>query len=134
MSSAGKPGVQLRAISDRDEALWAMRSIASQMPVTFDGGVEWTGLEGYCAECEHAIPPDDLRGSVVRLSPSVVAVDAVGVCRPCRLMTPFFWRLHADMRVTGPTASGWGEWRAHPSIFDRLTRWWTFLMHRQSRT
>lgn len=97
-----------------------MPSIQSQMPVVFAEGAEWTHFEGQCASCDKALTGDHLRGSIRRPLPAVAEVEAVGVCDECRLFTRFFYRLHADMRITAPKAGGWQEWRLRQSVLDHL--------------
>jgi len=108
-------------LNARDDELWKKPSVASQFPVCFENGTEWTSIVGYCADCGRAIPDGDLRGLVTRLLPKVACVDAVGVCRSCRLLTRFYWRLHDDFRLTGLSKHGWGEWRPERSILSRIS-------------
>ncbi len=103
-----------------------MDSIASQMPVEFSNGACWTELIGECKFCRREISDDLLRGSVTRPLPSVTVVEAVGVCPDCRIATPFLYRMHDDMRITGPRDGGWSTWMAKPSLWERfksLVRW-----------
>ncbi len=117
MSQATKP------ISERERQLLAMPSIASQFPVIFENGACWTELACACNICHKDIPPDLLRGTISRPVPSVVVVEAVGVCPDCRIATPFLYRMHDDMRITGPGKGQWQTWRPKLSLQDRLGRW-----------
>ena len=117
MNQATKP------ISERERQLLAMPSIASQFPVTFANGVCWTELTGTCNLCCKEIPADLLRGAVSRPVPSAIVIEAVGACPDCRVVTPFLYRMHDDMRITGQSKWGWQTWRPTPSIRDRLCRW-----------
>jgi hypothetical protein len=107
-------------VSDQDTRLMAEPSIASQMPVSFKNGTSWADLEGQCKGCGEPIRPKNLTGRVTHVLDSVAAVEAVGVCHPCGLITRFNFRLHDDMRVTGPTDQGWGAWESKPTLTDRL--------------
>jgi len=109
-------------LTERDGELWAKPPISAQLPVRFDNGTEFASIEGYCAKCDGAIIDADLRGTVTRLLPAVACVEAVGVCRSCRMLTRFYWRLHDDFRLTGPTRDGWGEWLPKQSMFSRVSR------------
>lgn len=106
-----------KPLSQRERELLGMASIASQMPVDFGNGARWTEFTGECKLCRKDIPPELLRGAVTRPIPSVAVVEAVGVCPDCRIATPFLYRLHDDMRVTGPREDGWRTW--HPDM-----TWW----------
>lgn len=111
--------------SGRDQELWSSPSVASQMPVRFEGAMEWQDLVGYCNGCGDAIPAADFRGLVTRPLARVACVEAVGVCRRCRLLTHFAWRLHPDGSVTGVGPNGrWGTWRSQPGWLARLRRGW----------
>lgn len=109
-------------VTERDDALWAMPTITSQMPVVFGSDVKWTRVSGHCAECGDTIPDSDMRGTVTRPVATCAVVDAVGICRRCRCLTRYVYRLHADMRVSAPTESGRKEWSHRPSLLDRLSR------------
>lgn len=98
----------------------ALPSIASQMPIQFRNGARWECFNGQCKGCSRDIAPARVTGRLTRLVDSVVTVEAVGVCAPCKLVTSFHYRLHDSMRITGKTDAGWALWKARPSIFDRM--------------
>lgn len=108
------------ALSDNDRELVALPSIASQMPVRFANGACWELFDGQCKDCGKDIASARLTGKVTRPMESVATVEAVGVCPSCKLLTRFYYRLHDDMRVSGPTDEGWATWQAKPSIYDRI--------------
>jgi len=109
-----------RNITARDLELWRMPSIQQQMPVVFSKDARWDEYDGHCASCGERIPAQDLRGIVRHPLATVAEIEAVGVCHGCRLVTRFLHRLHEDMRVTGLTRGGWGEWHPCPSWTTRL--------------
>ncbi len=117
-----------KPISEREKALLACPTIASQMPVIFGNGAEWSELTGICSFCKKIIPDDLLRGSVVRQLPSVAVVDAVGVCPDCRMATPFLYRMYDDMRLTGPRGGKWHTWKSPPSFMERIRSWLSMLV------
>jgi hypothetical protein len=96
-----------------------MPNIASQMPVEFDNGACWVAFTGECKFCGNDIPEKLLHGLVSRPITSVAVVEAIGVCPECRMATPFLYRMHDDMRLTGPRADGWKTWRAEPTLLER---------------
>lgn len=101
----------IRPLTPRDRELLEMAPIASQMPVAMKGGAVWDGLDGMCATCGLQIPAPLLRGQVSRPNENVAVIEAVGVCPDCRLATPFLYRLHHDMRITGLKDGVWRTWR-----------------------
>lgn len=109
-------------LSGNDRELLAFPSIASQMPVRFANGACWERLDGQCKACGKDIATAYLTGRVARPMESVATVEAVGVCPSCKLVTRFHYRLHDDMRISGPTDEGWATWQVKPSIFDRLRK------------
>ena len=109
-------------LSDSDLELLKMPSIAAQMPVRFSNGAYWGRITGYCSDCGKEIPTASFTGRVTQPMESLATVEAVGFCKPCRLVTRFYYRLHDDMRITGPTEKGWATWQAKSSIFYRLGR------------
>lgn len=108
-------------LTPRDQELLGMPSVISQFPIAFANGDQWEEFDGECLECGHAIPRDSVRGIVSRPIESVAVVEAVGLCRACTLVTRFNYRLHDDMRLTGPRENGWKTWKAKPSLLDRLS-------------
>lgn len=96
-----------------------MAPIASHMPVALRGGATWDGFEGMCASCGHQIPAPLLRGQVSRPNESVAVIEAVGICPDCRIATPFLYRLHSDMRITGLKDGVWRTWRPTLGLLDK---------------
>ena len=102
--------------------LLAQPSIDSQMPVKFSSGATWEHFKGQCRECEVEIKDSLLTGRVTRPFPGVAVIEAVGICYACRLITPFHYRLHDDMRVTGQSNDGtWKTWKARRTIWNQIT-------------
>lgn len=108
------------ALSTRDLQLLKMPTIETQMPVRFNNGAEWTELKGECKGSGCTLPEANMRGSVLMPFPNVAVVEAVGVCHDCKLVTRFLYRLHDDMRITGPRNGKWLEWDTKTSFVDKL--------------
>lgn len=108
-----------KPITQRERALLTMPSITSQMPIEFKNGAIWTEFTGECKFCKKDVPAELLCGSVTRPIETVAVVEAVGVCPECRIATPFLYRMHDDMRLTGPCEDGWKTWRAEPTLWER---------------
>ena len=108
-------------VSARDKELLDMPSIASQMPVIFSNGAQWSELECECKGCGKALPANLVRGAVVRQNEHMASIEASGVCHECRLLTRYCYRLHDDMRITGPREDGWRTWGGYrPTLIQRL--------------
>lgn len=86
-------------------------SIAGCFPLTLPGGGKVDTFSGHCAKCDEEIPDADLRGSVIKVIPTVATISAVGLCRKCSCLTPFHHRIRA---VDGHLQSEWigdaGRW------------------------
>lgn len=82
---------QTRPISKRQLEMAEMPTIASQLPVKA-GRIDLTVFHGSCARCKQTIPEDKLTGTVRSPIDTVTVVEAVGICEPCRLLTPFLMR------------------------------------------
>lgn len=107
-------------VTTRDRKLLDMPSIASQMPVQFANGAHWYELECECRGCGKVLPEEQVRGAVVRHD-RMASIEASGVCHDCRLLTRFVYRLHDDMRITGPREDGWRTWGGQRvTLFQRL--------------
>lgn len=111
-----------KPITQRERELLTKPRIANQMPVEFKNGACWVEFIGECKFCKKDIPADLLVGSVTRPLESVAVVEAIGVCPVCRMATPFLYRMHDDMRLTGPRENGWKTWRAEKPLFERVTQ------------
>lgn len=119
--SASKEKLVCGALTPRDKELYGMPTVASQFPVSFASGVQWTTFVGKCKCCDKELPDDALHGTVTWLLPNVAALEAVGVCMECKLLTRFLHRFYDDGRITGPRGGKWRTWTAEkPSFFARL--------------
>lgn len=114
-----QPPLGKRAISERDRALFEMSSIESQMPVLFKKGSMYEQIDCFCAECGKVIQADLVRGEIQRPFEHVAVIEAVGVCADCKLLTPFQFRLHDDMRITGFRDGKWVTWYGSSSLWDK---------------
>ena len=102
--------------------------LSSLFPLVFKNGVRWTRFSGLCGHCDRKLQQGEIRGSVTRPFDSVFVVDAVGLCGACGMITPFKYRLHRDLGITGvsPQTGEWARWQAHrPSLWKRFLAWWS---------
>jgi hypothetical protein len=108
----------------------ALPTLASGFPLVFASGARWNEFTGYCARCEKPIEPDNLRGNVIpwgldyrNVTAKVYVVDSLGYCPRCKLLTPFHYRLHEDMSMTGEKDGGWVCWPPpKPSLWARVLK------------
>lgn len=114
---------KLKPVTERHEQLFAMPTIASQLPVDFDNGCGFEVFDGYCNHCGKVIPSEMLRGSLTRPFHNVAVIDAVGICVPCRVLTEFYNRMHDDMRITAMRDGVWCTWRAEQGALDAARDW-----------
>ena len=119
-----------KPITSRERELLGMETIASQMPVKFSNGAYWIEFTGECNFCDREIPDELLRGRVTHPLSSVAVVEAVGVCPHCRIATTFLYRMHDDMRITGPREEGWRTWKPSKSLPERLQELFSCLIRR----
>jgi hypothetical protein len=96
-------------ISAEQIELWNAPSIASQLPVKFSTGFTFTGMRGCCAECGKELADHHFNGKVLRPTPQVAEIFAVGYCQECKLITPFRYRMYDDKRFTTLRNEGWCE-------------------------
>lgn len=53
----------------------------------------------------------------------MATIEASGICRDCKVLTRFLYRLHDDMRITGPGNDGWRTWGGpQSSLIQRVKR------------
>ena len=112
--------------------LLKMPSIADQMPIRFEGtDFIIDHANGECQRCKKAIPNHDFRGQITRAVPSIVTIEARGLCRNCNLVTAFRFRVnhHGDFSqlighewCTGTLRPELPIWRRHLRRFLRVAR------------
>ena len=93
----------------------ALPALRDSFPLVFADGARWEALTGFCGRCSRPIEADNLKGSAharwSKLGPFVYDVRAMGYCSECQLLTPFNYRMHQDMSMTGCDSDGcWWRW------------------------
>ncbi len=98
-------------------------TVQSFFPLVFGDGARWETFTGRCGTCDGALGEGELRGTVTRPFGSVFIIDAWGYCGGCRRLTPFKYRMHEDMGMTGqyPGTGDWVRWE--PRRGWSLRRW-----------
>jgi hypothetical protein len=94
----------------------ALPALSASFPLIFTNGARWDELVGHCGRCYRRIEADNLKGSASawwsKLGPFVYDVRALGYCSECHLLTPFNYRMHHDMSMTGLRDGEWCRWRS----------------------
>jgi hypothetical protein len=96
-----------------------MDAIQQQLPIRYKNGATWTEFSGICLGCDCPIEPENLHGQISQIIDSVVTIEAVGMCIPCRALTGFHYRLHDDMSISDPRGR---RWNMRSSFKNRLFR------------
>lgn len=113
------------------QALAREPSLAEQLPIVFDNGNRWTSeqLRARCQFCQKIFPNHRLTGRLIRQTPHMVQMDAIGFCDACRKVTACHYRLYDDQRFEGKNAEGvWTIWTLKPQPWWR--RAWNVLIRR----
>ncbi len=112
-------GIKLRTVSPRTFELLEMDTIESQFPVSFDDGGGYPLFVAYCAQCNHPIENQHLRGVVSRSRHDQYTIEAAGACFTCNIATPVHYRLHQDGTMTGisPDSGEWTSWDTRPGLW-----------------
>jgi len=116
---------EIRSLSEQDLALLRCAPIAEQFPIEFPNGASWKEIEGQCACCDQKIDAQHLFGQITRPTSKVFVMDAMGVCLDCHVATPFHYRFHDDMRISGLFNGAWRTWQAKKTIGQRLKQLFT---------
>lgn len=107
-------------LTDEQIALWKSPTIAEQLPVLFETGFRFTEATGHCAQCSAGLPNECMHGNVLRPTPHVADIVAMGYCDACKLLTPFRFRVYDDERFATLRNDGWYEGRMRRSRSDRI--------------
>jgi hypothetical protein len=120
-----------------------MPLLVESFPLVHPEGMRWMQLSVECARCSHEIPNSHVRGRVTfiparkgfwarltrKTRPSTFALNALGLCEPCRLLTPFRYQLHSDSTMTGehPVTGKEETWKGYtpepsPTAWDRVQK------------
>ena len=103
---------ELTELTETELRLLKLAPLQSNFPVKFNTKSEFAEMKCKCAHCRKPLFAEFVRGEVTRPIPSVAVIDAVGVCTECKVITPFFFRLHSDMSVSTVYNGKWVTWDA----------------------
>ena len=82
-------------------------SIASQLPVVFDTGFKFTEMRACCAMCQQEFPDPHFNGKLLRPTPHVAEIYAVGHCAACNVFSEVRFRVFDDKRFAQLRTEGW---------------------------
>lgn len=96
------------------EEFQALSPLSDSFPLVFANGARWDAFVGHCDRCARSIDAVNMKGSAPawrsKLGPVVYDVRALGYCPECCLLTPFRYRMHDDMSMTGLKDGKWCRW------------------------
>lgn len=95
-------------LDERTISLLRMPTISSQIPIKFSNGKTLETFVGKCAGCDNTLT--HITGSINRQFPNVAIVEAVGQCHDCLVITPFHYRIHDDLSISGKRDGKWRRW------------------------
>ncbi|HHH9443022.1 TPA: hypothetical protein ACP32N_005010 [Pseudomonas aeruginosa] len=99
--------------------------IADRLPFTFPSGTQLTRVSPQCKICRDAIPNQDFRESWNQVLPDVVMIDGHGVCRECKCITAFIFRVRAQPGLVLESIDAQGRWvqrTSTPSVWGQIKR------------
>ena len=100
--------------------LWNSPNIALQLPVNFSTGFTFSSMSGRCLECNKELSDGDVHGKVLRPTPNVAEIFAIGYCCGCKLLTPYRFRVYDDKRFIILQKEGWLEGQLKASRTTRF--------------
>lgn len=103
--------------TQRLRTLWRSTSVLSlQLPIKL-GESEFETFAITCKRCGCDIPDERVHGRISSLIPSVVSIEAVGLCKPCLLLIPLNVRLREDGAVEFVQEGRWVRSYGAPTAF-----------------
>lgn len=97
---------QTEPMSQGQMQMLSMPTIASQLPIRYANGHVLERFEGSCCICSNPINPANLHGSIIQPFKSVAIIQAIGVCRSCKIGVPFHMRVRDDGTTDWRDAKG----------------------------
>lgn len=119
-----RPG--LRDITKRDQELLAMPLLSTFFPYTFENGFKIEQINGICMCCQISVDPECTHGAVTNPVPGKIAIEAIGICKRCRVATTFVFRIDQSGNFTTLIGNTWRKgsierpW--HERILHALSR------------
>lgn len=99
----------------------------TQLPIQYQSGVTFNEIDCKCLICSQVIPQDNVHGVINRPIESVATVDALGWCRACNTLTPFYFRVRGDNNQLTmewiDKEKGWVRSVSHESFVKKILKW-----------
>lgn len=86
--------------------------LASQLPFEFANGEMITEIPVICKKCNSRIPDDMVKGKIIPQTETLIRIEGIGICLPCRNGVPVDFRLRDDMSMEYQSRGIWV--RRHP--------------------
>ena len=87
--------------------LLATPPLASVLPYRFSNGSVLTSLAVDCPDCGRAYDESQLRGELKPATQSVLLLEAVMICHPCKRIEHVSRRIHDDLAIVGYRNGRW---------------------------
>lgn len=123
--------VDVRPVSqeERDEITAFYRKcprLDKVLPLTSPCTTVIQDLDCECPSCNKPIPAGAVAVDVTRPLPTVLSVNAIGVCPDCRLMTRFLMRFRQDGSWDSLRGKNWvrGQFECPDPAWWDLVGWW----------
>lgn len=107
-------------ITKRQLAMTELPSIMSQLPRQA-GKIDLTNWQGDCSLCGNLIPDGLMTGTVLTPIDTVTVIDAVGICKKCRVLIPYTARFRHNGYVEFMRDGKWVQTRfGGPTLQERI--------------
>lgn len=101
-----------------------MQSIAVALPLKFSTGLTIDQFVGTCNRCQQDVPVETTVGSVIWPAPNRVTIEAIAVCKECRIGTPLLLRMNEEGEFTTLIGNQWRTGKMRKTWKGRLIHWW----------
>lgn len=86
--------------------------LSSQLPYKFANGELITEIPVICKKCNSRIPDHMVKGKIIPQTETLIRIEGIGICLPCRNGVPVDFRLRDDMSMEYMLRGTWV--RKHP--------------------
>lgn len=95
--------------TERDLFLLQQPAINALLPINLSSEKKLEKINLSCRDCQSPIANELFTGIVTTHFSSVIIIEAIAVCRPCKSVTRINYRLYNDGREAYLTEAGWIE-------------------------
>lgn len=105
------------------------QEISSYLPINFKSGVSFTDVEVKCLECSTTLFSKHVHGKINVVLDNVANIEAIGWCKDCNILTPFYFRVRGDngyLQLEWHHASkGWLKTVNQKSLLEKVLKWFS---------